>query len=580
MLGGFAVSGVEISNAQVRWDDSSTGQQIALQKVNLTTGQLVPGEPVDVKLDFAVDSKAPELTGDVALNGTVQVSESMQQIRVTPVEICLRDARLPDDTVAVGCLNGGLQADLASRQFLLNGMVLDLEARGGALPPDGLSAELKGDVAADLAKQTLRFTGFQLQSGGLRLTGEINAKSLLGEPSFAGRFTLNEFSPRDLLETMALPAPETADPAVLSRLAAEFEVAGDTNQVTLKPVVVALDDTQIDGDIAVRDFANPLVSFALRVDSIDVDRYLPPPTETAKTAGATSDTPVESAPKNAALFPVAVLRTLNVDGRFTVDALKVSGLKAEKVQLELKASDGKIQLDQTVGSFYEGGYNGRLNLDASAEIPRVHTVNRLTGIQVGPLLKDLTGEDRLTGRGHFNADLRAQGQNPQALRASLGGGLDFRFHDGAVKGINLAKLLRETKARLKGKPVVPMTEAEQTDFSEISASFQADRGVLSNRDLQGKSPLLRVTGKGDADLVRELLDYRVEAVIVGTLKGQGGDELEQLRGVPIPVQIRGPFAKLDYTVDWSKVVEDRAKAKAQEQIDKHKDKLLDKLFNR
>ena len=38
------------------------------------------------------------------------------------------------------------------------------------------------------------------------------------------------------------------------------------------------------------------------------------------------------------------------------------------------------------------------------------------------------------------------------------------------------------------------SQTEKTDFSELSASFQIADGVARNRDLELKSPLLRLTG--------------------------------------------------------------------------------------
>ena len=84
------------------------------------------------------------------------------------------------------------------------------------------------------------------------------------------------------------------------------------------------------------------------------------------------------------------------------------------------------------------------------------------------------------------------------------------------------------------------------------------------------SPLLRVNGKGNANLPKETLDYGLRVSIVGTSKGQGGKELEELKGVTIPIKITGTFSEPKPSVDLAAIVKEQAtgelKAKAEEKL--------------
>ncbi len=86
-------------------------------------------------------------------------------------------------------------------------------------------------------------------------------------------------------------------------------------------------------------------------------------------------------------------------------------------------------------------------------------------------------------------------------------------------------------------------------------------GLLTNKDLLAKSPFLRVNGSGRVDLVGESLDYVVRPVIVSTTKGQGGEGLDDLKGIPVPVHLKGPWSKLDWNIDLRKVLAESQKAK-------------------
>jgi len=123
--------------------------------------------------------------------------------------------------------------------------------------------------------------------------------------------------------------------------------------------------------------------------------------------------------------------------------------------------------------------------------------------------------------------------------------------DGAVKGIDLVNML------CSGLQSVGLFAGQQeeggaeTKFAEMRATANINRGVIDNRDLEAKSPLIRVGGAGTADLVLDQVDYLASAKLVGTCQGQGGLGIQDLSGFDIPVRITGrlssPTIEPDYT---------------------------------
>src|SRR5262249_6366173 len=101
-----------------------------------------------------------------------------------------------------------------------------------------------------------------------------------------------------------------------------------------------------------------------------------------------------------------------------------------------------------------------------------------------------------------------------------------------------------------------------TDFSELGASYAIHDGIATSTDIEAKSPLLRIGGKSTVDLVDSSLDTTLEVSVVGTLTGQNGRDLSQLHGVQGRVELKGPFDKLAYTIDWRDLALQLAKAKA------------------
>ena len=120
-------------------------------------------------------------------------------------------------------------------------------------------------------------------------------------------------------------------------------------------------------------------------------------------------------------------------------------------------------------------------------------------------------------------------------------------------------------------------EPEQTDFSEMSGSAVIQNGILNNRDLLAKSPFLRVEGSGKVNIVMENMDYTVRPVIVNTSKGQGGQGLEELEGIPIPIHLKGTWADPKWSIDLVKVLEEKQKERLKEKVDEKLQEMLPDL---
>jgi AsmA protein len=80
--------------------------------------------------------------------------------------------------------------------------------------------------------------------------------------------------------------------------------------------VLALDETKIKGSFTLQGFETPAYRFALDVDAVDADRYLPPKSRDAK-AGEATEGDIEL-PRN---------NTMNLDGTMSVGSLKLAGMQ-------------------------------------------------------------------------------------------------------------------------------------------------------------------------------------------------------------------------------------------------------------
>jgi len=295
----------------------------------------------------------------------------------------------------------------------------------------------------------------------------------------------------------------------------------------------------------------PTVQAQARFGELDLDALLPPraaPATTTKTPAAKGG-PVVDVPVD-----LAALRSL--DGRITLQAgtLRYAPYVLRNLQATANLNNGRLDLNPLSFNTWDGSLTARVQANA-ADGQSLAIQAQAQQIDVAKALKDVAQSDLLEGHGQLQLDLRTGGRSVQALKSALDGTARLQLRDGAVRGYNLAKALRQFKAALslQQDAVSQARETEKTDFSEMSASFLFNNGVGTNKDLDLKSPFLRVGGDGTVNLPKSALDYTVRASVINTSKGQGGAELAALDGVTVPVRLQGPFDALDWRIRWSEV---------------------------
>ncbi|MFQ5774818.1 MAG: AsmA family protein [Kiloniellaceae bacterium] len=318
---------------------------------------------------------------------------------------------------------------------------------------------------------------------------------------------------------------------------------------------IALDRMNAAGDITA-DIGGkrPYLKGRLDVDRIDANVYLPPP---AEDAGAPAAAPgAQGAPAGWSEEPIALdgLKAADVDFALTVGSIRVRDLKIGRSAVTVALKDGLLVLDLTEFELYGGRGKGRVTLDARGKVPAVAKTFAIEGVQAEPLLSDAAGVDRLAGTGRIEFSMTARGRSQKAMVAALDGTGAVKFTDGAIKGINLAAMARNVGSAFLDAGAAT---AQKTDFAELSGTFKIEKGILRNDDLVLLNPLLRLNGKGTADMPKRTLNYRVEPKVVASLQGQGGTA--GAKGLAVPVIVEGPWDDLSYRPDLAGLATDVAK---------------------
>ncbi|HEU4708122.1 MAG TPA: AsmA family protein, partial [Methylophilaceae bacterium] len=242
-------------------------------------------------------------------------------------------------------------------------------------------------------------------------------------------------------------------------------IDADGKQLKVNPFAVRLDDSSIKGSLGVSRYANPIYAFDMDIDKLDADRYITEP------EGKKAETAAKSDPN--APIDLSALRQLNANGELRIGWLKLANVKSTNVRIKLKSDGGVAELSPFSANLYDGSMSGALKVDARTT-PSIALKQDMKGINIGPLLVDAINNDMLAGKGNLNVDVTTQGNTVGEFKKKLDGTAALKLSDGAVKGIDIAGTLRGFKDKLnalKGESTVAGDKAKQTDFSEMSASF-------------------------------------------------------------------------------------------------------------
>jgi AsmA protein len=198
------IDGIEIEDSRVSFVDESGPRRIEVTALDLTTDEIVPGEPF-------TDT---EVSGVLHMDG-----------------------------------------------FAAEGVPFRLDVPRAVAPKDFSAIEIER---------------FSVVFGGFEAGGEL--RGTLGEhPRLTGVAMSNQFDLPALLLAVGIEAPKTTDPKALGKVGFGATWAFDDGAIRIDPLTLILDDTHFTGNFRRGGGDRPVGEFALRGDSLNISRYIPPP---------------------------------------------------------------------------------------------------------------------------------------------------------------------------------------------------------------------------------------------------------------------------------------------------------------
>lgn len=558
----FNVENVQISNAQIHYNDESTGQSVTLEDFTVNASEITLGSSFPLDVSFHFETNQPQFAVDGRLNARLAANEALNEFGISDLE-------------AVFDMNG--------------------EPFGG----NAVTAELAGAIEANLENETATINGFTASLADLTLNTDLAVNGFGDNPELKGTVSIDQFSLKKLLAALGQPAIETEDPEVLEAVAFSTNIGGPAGTVELSDLSITLDDTTFTGGGSYT-LSNSAVALNLQGDAINADRYLPPTAEEGESgagessqddesSGQTSSAPATaSAAEESDLLPLETLRTLLLDIDLGLGELIISNLNIQEIKSSITAKEGLMKVDEFSGKLYYGSFDANVTLDARSNNPSWAIGSKVTNVQTLPLLTDLAEIDMLSGGANLNVDIKTTGNRVSTLRENANGEISFNLAEGEFRQMNLTRMACQGIALANQESLSATDWGTTTPFNDMKGTLIIDGNTLNNTDLVAALAGMRLEGDGTVDLQQTELDYEIGLRVVGEIhRDEACRVTEYVKDVVIPVECRGNFSEDPAglcSFDGSRfrdtlkdIAANAARAKVQEETERAKAKAEEKV---
>lgn len=326
------------------------------------------------------------------------------------------------------------------------------------------------------------------------------------------------------------------------RLTARAEVRINGKMLLINGLSGSFDDGKFNGWASVDLSSKPLVKVDLDFQRLDLSAAASQPSAPHSGAQPWSDAPID----------VSGLKYVDAQATISAAELNIGRARFAPAQVETAIDRGVLKASFSNLGAYDGRANGSLSIDVSPNDPSYALKADVSGVRALPLLSSLADFDNVDGRMRATADVRGTGVSARAIMSSLTGTASIDVRDGAIRNLNIAKMIRAlTSATLSGWQERP---DQATDMSQLSATATIAKGQATTNDLFLTGPLVRMSGAGTVDLGSKMLALRVEPKLVMTTEGRGAraDPV----GLGIPVVVQGAWSEPRIYPDVAGILDD------------------------
>ncbi len=561
----FDIDGVRITNSSINWQDEIKWQRVALQDVQIETGRLADTVPGHLTASFHLNSEKIHSDSTIELKSRLLYDRKTGRYEFADLEGKFAGTAAGFSNLDLN-FKGAVdthpgQELLAAENILISGTgnfgQRSIEARlgvsklqfakgilsGSQITLDTTLSQFDEKWTTAVQMPAFEFANKIFSAAELSADFDFKGDGRALQGRLSGPVSVDfETSPKLLLSAVVLNF-SAKHPILSGELSAtatgsmQADIAERNASLDFK---VKIDDSDIAGTVALKDFNHPVYTIDLNAKRLDLDRYI-------------SADWIRRYQNDATQLDLGAIKNLTLSGRLRALEFKAAKLRATKLAANIKIEQSALTIAPLTAKLYGGMLTGSVSVAAQGT-PQITLKQNLKGFQANALLADTAAAGKLAGKGDVTLDVSAEGGSIGALRKTLSGGIALSLARGSLAGIDLRKALLEGGGDLGIKSGPHNHEArfsERTDFSELKTAINFKEGSSHGNSFDMRSPLFRVAGEGDVALDSGNISYRLAVTVASALKRKTSGELAELKGIAVPVSVNGTWVTPSFVFDFA-----------------------------
>jgi len=231
------INGIEITDAELLWQDDQVGTKVQIAPFNLVTGELGDGKETDMKMDLKLKNADPVMDADLEIVTKAMLDSKAQTLSLQGLNVELHSTgeSFPNGAMDLE-LRSNVSGNFATQKYSMHETNIKIAGTGDAFPEGKLDVTMQTNIDADIANEALSLSSLVLSMIDTELTGNASVQSF-SKPNV--KFSLAS----ELLDLDKLLPTSSAEEKVESTPADENE--------PIELPTKTLRDMRVNGDIAV-----------------------------------------------------------------------------------------------------------------------------------------------------------------------------------------------------------------------------------------------------------------------------------------------------------------------------------------
>jgi len=392
----------------------------------------------------------------------------------------------------------------------------------------------------------LKITGLALNSAGANLQASLSAQSLNDNLTFESEITVPPLALRKVLSNWAIELPELADKQALQQASLKLSIKGSGDTLSISSLKLTLDDITLDGSTDLVFGPTRNIALQLHSNTVDLNRYV----SSADESDASDDKQASAATDTEAtlIFAPLVAPLLWVgDGNasldISLDGLTIDNIAAEKLQINIKAANNIVQINQLAAHVFDGDINATATINLQRKEPRVNFTATVSELSVDKALIATSGEAALTGSLTAKFQGKTRGNNVEQLHQHLNANGEITLARPYLNTFNIEKSYCDIAALIEKIPS-KSDWPQGSQLQDVQASIHLSGKQVFLESYTTGLGNISLSGKGVIDLGKERFDLLAVSRLNGDRTSEQGClvKSKRVRDKDIPIRCKDSFA--------------------------------------